>query len=441
MKTLKTEDDIDIDYEDVKPKICEESGENKSVSNSVADSSIGTKIGQNKLLSNEDPFKNNDFTSPEIKVQAQIDTHCTTKIHMTRLRSTKRHLFEEEEFINEHKIPDTASEDNFVQVPGKVCDKKLVKLSDAYANYTEASTSRTKTVEKSFNDFGVYKENGEIRKGKKKTDFCFYCKTSVLNFARHITRNHSCEFDVQKIMSKPSGSIERRLLLDLLRNKARDLLPCDNCLGFFSKKLLWRHRNKCNDSMNRNHQGAAQNILLGNLSIDAHLKNTVFPSMRADEISLIAKKDPLICAYGARYIKVHREKHFINVASRKMREIARLLMELKKMEPTIKCLFDALKPKYFDTIVMATKAVSKYNVEKDKFDSPTYALNMGTYLKQCTEIAIEFALKRKQIAETVPSAEAEGDLKTLIKVIESQWQYEISSQAASDLNMSKWNKK
>lgn len=254
------------------------------------------------------------------------------------------------------------------------------------------------------------------------------------------------------------GSKERKRLLDLLRKKGnfvngniarkpvqslrseKDLLPCDNCLGFFSAKLLWRHRIKCTNSKSRDHRVAAQNILIAHLRTDAKLKDTVFPRMRADEISLVAKKDPLICAYGARYIKIHREKHFINVASRKMREISRLLIELKKIEPTIKCLFDALKPKYFDILVIATKTVAKYNSEKDKFESPTYAMNMGTYLKQCAEIAIVFALKRKEIAETVSSAEAEADLKTLIKVIESQWQYEISSQAANDLNINKWNK-
>ncbi|CAH1986997.1 unnamed protein product [Acanthoscelides obtectus] len=189
-----------------------------------------------------------------------------------------------------------------------------------------------------------------------------------------------------------------------------------------------------------NKQVSAQNLLVSSLRIDLNLKKTVFPRMRADEISLVAKRDPLICAYGARYMKIHREKHFINVTSRKMREIARFLIEIEKMEPNIHCLFDALKPKYFDTTVAATKAVAKYDVEKDKFESPTYAMNMGTNLKQCAEIAIIFALKRKQIALTVSSAEAEADLKTLIKVIESQWQYEISSQAASDININKWNK-
>lgn len=139
----------------------------------------------------------------------------------------------------------------------------------------------------------------------------------------------------------------------------------------------------------------AQNFLLKGMRIDPHLEQTVFPPMRADNISLTAKKDPLICAFGARYIKIHREKHFINVASRKMRDLVKLLIELKKIESSIKNLFEALNPKYFDALIAATKVVAKYNEEKDYFESSTYAINIGTSLKQCCEISIMFALKKK----------------------------------------------
>lgn len=167
---------------------------------------------------------------------------------------------------------------------------------------------------------------------------------------------------------------------------------------------------------------------------------TVFPRMRADNVSLVAKKDFLICAMAARYIKIHRERHFAVVASRKMRELARFLIEIKKIHSSIKCLFDALKPKYFDAIITATKSASKYNVEKDVYDSPTYALNLGTALKHCCDLAIIYALKRKRCYSSVAAADAEADLRAVMHLIESQWKYEISSQAGNDLRLRKWNK-
>lgn len=303
------------------------------------------------------------------------------------------------------------------------------------------------------------KRNGEARKGGKQSDYCFFCETHVINFARHITRNHNSETEVQRIMSLPPGNKERQKLLADLRKRGNYLfstieekavkhskvhiqvLPCDNCLGFYSIKYLWRHRRRClNIIERRNHRAAGQNVLLKNLRVDKQLKETVFPRMRSDNISLTAKTDSLICAFGARYIKIHREKHFILVASRKMREMAKLLIELRKLDSSINQLFDALKPKYFDLLIRAVKTVAKYNIEKDCYKSPTYALNAGTMLKQCCDIAIYFALKKADVSNTIDSAEAEAEIKSLLLLIEGNWRFEISSQAASDLNLNKWNK-
>lgn len=160
--------------------------------------------------------------------------------------------------------------------------------------------------------------------------------------------------------------------------------------------------------------------------------------MIGNQISLVAKTDPLITAFGARYMKKHREKHFINVASRKMREISRLLIEIRKLEPSVKSLFDPLIPEHFDLLVAATNIVANFDVQKEKFDSPTYAINIGTEtMRRNSHSAV---LKRKHIAETVTSAERESSLKNLVRIIATQFQYEISSRAANDLNLNKWNK-
>lgn len=75
--------------------------------------------------------------------------------------------------------------------------------------------------------------------------------------------------------------------------------------------------------------------------------------MRSDTVPFVAKKDTLICAFGARYLKIHREAHFINVCSRKMRDLAKLLIQMKNILPEIKNVFNCLNPQYFDTIVSA----------------------------------------------------------------------------------------
>ncbi|KAL1509958.1 hypothetical protein ABEB36_004622 [Hypothenemus hampei] len=178
--------------------------------------------------------------------------------------------------------------------------------------------------------------------------------------------------------------------------------------------------------------------MLNGLKIDQELINSVFPKMRNDEVSTIAQKDVLICAFAARYIKLHREKHFINVASRKMRELAKLLIEMKKIESKITCLLDALYPKYFDCMILATKMVARFN--NGVYESPTYAMNIATTLTQCCDIAIVRALKRKEIGFNLTASEVEAELKSTIQLIKTQWRFEISSQALNNLNINKWNK-
>lgn len=150
--------------------------------------------------------------------------------------------------------------------------------------------------------------------------------------------------------------------------------------------------------------------------MDSKLTDTVFPTMRPDKVSLVAKSDNLICAFGAQYLRVHRQKHFVNVTSRKMRELSRILMEMKKSQSSIQSLEDALNPQNYDLLVSATKRVAGYNEKKEKFTSPTFAMNISTALKQCCNIAIMKALKS---GINVNTAQIEADLKTLMHLIEA----------------------
>ncbi|CAG9790220.1 unnamed protein product [Diatraea saccharalis] len=106
---------------------------------------------------------------------------------------------------------------------------------------------------------------------------------------------------------------------------------------------------------------------------------------------------------------------------------------------TMECedLMDLLKPQNYDVIVTATKKVSSYNNQTDRYGAPTYAMNISTSLKQCFNIAIMATLKSDSSVKTVV---IEADLKTLIHLIELNWKFDVSSQASNDLNLKKWNK-
>ncbi|KAJ8932511.1 hypothetical protein NQ314_014603 [Rhamnusium bicolor] len=174
----------------------------------------------------------------------------------------------------------------------------------------------------------------------------------------------------------------------------RSLLPCDNCLGFFSCKLLYRHRKKCLGDQYKNGKShsAGQSKLVINKRVDKRLAQEVFPHMRADK-----------------------------AASRKMRELSKILIGMRKLDPNITDMFSTLQPKYFDLFVQAVKQVSKYDAEKDLYFSPTFAINIATSLKQCCDIAITYAYKKSVPYLTISSGEVEVNLKTLIHLFTSNW--------------------
>lgn len=331
------------------------------------------------------------------------------------------------------------------------CSNKIIIISNEVINLPDCTESNM--YNRKSNDCAK-----TTNKSSRLKDYCFYCDTAVLNFARHLKRNHLMEFDVQKIFSYPANSKQRKDLITALRKKGNfvengengkpvkkpavteKLLPCPNCYGFYAAKSLWRHKKRCTSDLNSHSQSDAQSFIVRNLTIDKNLRENVFPRMRADDLSLVAKKDSLICEFGARYIKIHREQHFVNVASRKMRELSRLLIKMRNLNPAIKTLLDALKPENYDLLVKATKIVAQFDEENEFYKSPTYAMNMGTSLKQCCDIALLNVYKRKSVSEQISLAGYESDLKTLIHLIDSQWKFDVSSQAANDLNIAKWNK-
>lgn len=358
-------------------------------------------------------------------------------------------------------ILDTSSENDGTSDHSEFLPSDISTSDDSEGKISEI---RSKEFERTSNDSQVKAKKPRNHNDEAELNFCFYCETNVLNFARHVKRNHFGEIEVTKIFSLPSGNKERKQLLSKLRKKGNFIknagkcikpikkcgnssenIPCQYCLGFYRPKQLWRHVKICSlkpENVNKtfSHQTDAQSALVRHLPIDSKLREQVFPRMMADKISLEAKKDLLICRFGARYLKSHREKHLINVCSRKMRELAKLLLEVKKSKPTIKNLYEALHPVNFDLFVECTKVLARYDPVKEVFESPTFAMNIQTSLKQCCDIAILETLRRKSEYCSINTAEMESNFKTFKQLLEDAWRFEISTRAAADLSIKKWNK-
>ncbi|KAG5868170.1 hypothetical protein JTB14_004841 [Gonioctena quinquepunctata] len=93
--------------------------------------------------------------------------------------------------------------------------------------------------------------------------------------------------------------------------------------------------------------------------------------------------------------------------------------------------------KNWDSYLKGQRSVNEvacYNSETDIYESPTVAVNFGTLIKKCCDLAYIDLLQ-------IPNTNDERkELKFLKTLVASQWANEVSAQAASNLNAKNWNK-
>ena len=219
------------------------------------------------------------------------------------------------------------------------------------------------------------------------------------------------------------------------------------------KKTLYKHVKACKKRpLDKNYDGKKclsksqtftllshkNNVLLRS----SRLRDEVFNIMRADAISEVAKTDPMICLYGESLLQKHKRKQMAVVVSNKMREMARLLIAIREIDPEIKSLFDTLKPELFHVLVSATKTISGYDESTKTFRAASLALHMGTNLKLLCNVAFKIVIEKRVIKNLTWDDRdiKKQEIKELIKLIVGHWCAETSSLALKNLNENHWEK-
>lgn len=164
-----------------------------------------------------------------------------------------------------------------VTLDGKVDTSSSSMNEDKECSSLEYKETMTHSDNDSSEEISVMKlkKTAEGQRMFNKKQYCFYCSKSFCKMARHLAQVHKNEVEVAKALSFPKGSKERRINLDLLRNKGnrlhntnvlkagkgvlvprqqstakhvnfKDYMHCLNCQGLFRRKALWRHMQRCN---------------------------------------------------------------------------------------------------------------------------------------------------------------------------------------------------
>lgn len=174
----------------------------------------------------------------------------------------------------------------------------------------------------------------------------------------------------------------------------------------------------------------------------SRIKKEVFDMIRADDISAVAKNDPLICLYGETLLAKHKRQQIATFISSRIREIARMLMTIKSMNSDVNGMFDALRLEMFRTFIVAAKIVSGYDENDKSFRAPSLALHMGTNLKILCDVAFKVVMEKRKLPNICweDRDKKKSEIEDLRKIIEAHWCNEIASLALKTLKEKQWEK-
>ncbi|XP_045468274.1 uncharacterized protein LOC123676438 isoform X3 [Harmonia axyridis] len=298
-----------------------------------------------------------------------------------------------------------------------------------------------------------------------KRDRCVYCNEDVTNFSRHLFRKHSEEECVKKILNFPKNHSSRKKLINSLRKDGNFSLyientirpvqrpstltsgnlnyyPCKYCKGFYKKKSLGKHIKICemrNENVSQRNRYSSEGLMM--LAFEEskktyldklRLKKEVFSTMHADRIALEGMRDPIACQYAEDYLKQHRRPHIKNLVSNKIRELGRLIIQLKDVFG-LKSILDSLKPEHFDKMVSAARILAGYNESSKNFQAPSLALHFRTILVQVCSTAETMILKKNPLIKIDNINKTLKDIRNFKTLVESNWKFEMGSLALKDL--------
>lgn len=166
--------------------------------------------------------------------------------------------------------------------------------------------------------------------------------------------------------------------------------------------------------------------------VPVRLGDEVFSRMTHDDVSLAVRHDDLIIKLGGHLLSKFSDNHY-NYVGQKLREMGRLLLQMRSIRPSINCLSETIDPKVFDDVVRAVKKIAGMDESSGKYKTPSLALKVGHSLKKCSRILMAEALKNGDTGQK-ERAEQFGELCSL------EWAEKVSTGALKTLYTAKRNR-
>lgn len=301
-------------------------------------------------------------------------------------------------------------------------------------------------------------------KGTGKKHFCIFCKKLVLNFSRHLQTNHRDKKEVEEMSLLPKGSNERMKCIDEMRgrgaiyyNNSLDITkgklvvkrlkqtgligytPCPSCKNFYKKTSLYKHYKVCACQVK-----TPKTLQTTSLSLcisasltekDSWLVNEILPGLSSKgNIRDTVINDSLLIEYGGYLCVRHRtNQHLTNMVRGKLRQMAKVLLAMRKLDNEITTLESAFKPAKYDVFMRAVDIVTGYNPTDSTYRAPSQVSHIGNNAQECANIIQARAIKNDDEV-------LQNRVINWLKLYKHEFYYKLGKSALNKVAERKWNK-
>lgn len=214
-----------------------------------------------------------------------------------------------------------------------------------------------------------------------------------------------------------------------------DYRCCPSCLGYYTKQSMSHHSKSCCRK-----EGTIKSVKAFNFALTAEHDSDMHPVtsiMIDDDITRIVIADRLIMKFGkklyARLLCTGTVSKQETYVSTKMRELARLIRQIRSATDETASLEELIVPSMFNKLVEATLSISHFR-DKDLSNSlPSLALKIGYSLKRSSNDALIEAIENRD-------EKREVEIEKFLKLMSLEWGERVSAGALIKLKQKKATK-
>lgn len=112
------------------------------------------------------------------------------------------------------------------------------------------------------------------------------------------------------------------------------------------------------------------------------VRQVIFPILNDDDVSRIIRYDELVILRANKLCNKFNNQRHHDMIRAELRLLGRFLISIRKFNPNVTEFASIYQPCNYDSCILATKDVAKYDANTNKFKTPSVATRLGTLLKK-----------------------------------------------------------